>query len=161
VPNEFYFMGLGGLGVSLAGFAGLISALDRTPEGHSAVAAWRIRNIVMGGFGVTFAGFGTVALYTVTSEDLTLTVRLASLLLAALTLAPIPWESRPGPAWPDERHRWRAIWATVAVAVAELANVALGSLGYLQVLFLLHLSGTASIFTRTIRDVARDASSRR
>ncbi|HSL98090.1 MAG TPA: hypothetical protein VK831_05920 [Candidatus Deferrimicrobiaceae bacterium] len=161
MPNEFYFMGLGGLGVSLAGFAGLISALDRRPEGHTPVAAWRIRNIVMGGFAVTFAGFGTVALYTVTSEDLTLTVRLASLLLGALTLAPMPWEARPGPAWPDDRHRQRAVTFTVVLAVAELANVAVGSLGYLQVLFLMHLGGPVSIFANTVRDVAREASARR
>ena len=156
MPNEFYFMGLGGLGVSLAGFAGLISALDRRPVAHGAVAGWRIRNIVMGGFQVTFAGFGTVALYTVTDKDLTLTVRLASLFLAAMTLAPIPREGRPGPAWPDDRHRRRAVAFSVALAVAEVANVAVGSLGYLQVLLLLHLSGPVSIFTRAVRDVARD-----
>jgi hypothetical protein len=155
VPHEFYFMGLGGLGVSLAGFAGLISALDRRPEGHDAVAAWRIRNVVIGGFGVTFAGFGTVALFTVTREDLTLTVRLASLLLALLTLAPMPWEGRSGPAWPDEAYRRRALAATLVLAGAELLNVAVGSLGYLMVLFLAQLTGPVSIFLFTVRDVSR------
>jgi len=58
-------MALAGLGVSLAGFAGLISALDRRPAASSVVAAWRIRNIVIRGFMVTFAGFATVALYTI------------------------------------------------------------------------------------------------
>src|SRR4029077_15770764 len=80
MPGESYFMAFGGLGVSLAGFAGLISALDRRPAAHSALVAWRIRNIVFLGFSLTFVGFGTVALYAVTGADLPLTVRIASLL---------------------------------------------------------------------------------
>ncbi len=42
-------MAMGGLGVSLAGFAGLISALDRRPISRSPVAAYRI-TIVFNGY---------------------------------------------------------------------------------------------------------------
>lgn len=37
MPGEFYFIAFGGLGVSFAGFAGLISALDRGPAAQSVV----------------------------------------------------------------------------------------------------------------------------
>lgn len=93
-----------GLGVSFAGFAGLIAALDRRPAAHSAIAAYRIRSIVFLGFMLSFAGFGTVALYAVTGQDLALTSRLASLLMAAMYVHGL-LKARPGPAWPDERER--------------------------------------------------------
>jgi hypothetical protein len=46
MPGEFYFMAMGGLGVSLAGFAGLIAALTPEQSKDSAVARWRIGHIV-------------------------------------------------------------------------------------------------------------------
>jgi hypothetical protein len=156
MPEEFYFMALAGLGVSLAGFAGLISALDRRPAAGAAVAAWRIRNIVIGGFTVTFAGFLTVSLYTVTRQDLTLTVRLASLALAVANVVPVT-ESRPGPAWPSERGRRVAIAATLALIAGDLSNVIFGGFGLLQLLFLLQLLNPVSIFFNTVRDVASAA----
>jgi hypothetical protein len=154
VDEEFYFMSLAGLGVSLAGFAGLISALDRRPVAHSAVAAWRIRNIVLGGFTITFAGFATVLLFNLTNKDMTLTVRLASLILAAANVVPMFSEARPGPAWPTERGRLVAIAATLLIIAADLGNVIVGGLGYLQLLFLVQLSGPVSIFINTVREVA-------
>jgi hypothetical protein len=151
MPGEFYFMAIGGLGVTLAGFAGLIAALQG-PEGP--VAAWRIRNVVSSGFGVTLVGFATVALYTIT-QDVALTVRLASIVLVAAQLA--RWgEWRPGPAWPNERRRRGYILGQLAVAIAVVVNVALASLGYLQLLLLLFLSVPAGIFARAVRDVTKN-----
>ena len=150
MPGEFYFMAVGGLGVTLAGFAGLIAALQG-PEGP--VAAWRIRNIVYGGFTVTFIGFGTVALYYLT-QDVTTTVRLASVAMVATQLA--RWgEVRPGPAWPNERRRRGYIISGLVVVIAMLVNVALASVGYLQLLLLLLLFSAAGIFARAVRDFTR------
>jgi hypothetical protein len=156
MPEEFYFMGIAAIGVSLAGFAGLIAALDRRPVARSPVTAWRIRHIVMGGFTLTLAGFGTVALYNLTGQDVTLTVRLASLVLALVNVAPMPRESRSGPAWPSERGRRFAIGSSLLIVAADLGNVVVGSPGYLQVLFLLQLLGPVSIFFNTVRDAAND-----
>ncbi len=150
-------MALGGLGVSLAGFAGLISALDRRPGAHSPVAAWRIRNVVIGGFTITGAGFGIVALYTLTGGDLPLTARLGSAALAISTLRPLLVEQRKGPAWPSERGRRAAIGGTLVLLATALGNVAVGGLGYLQLLLLLWLIGPISIFINTVRDVAAGA----
>ena len=154
MQGEFFFMGIAALGVSLAGFAGIIAALDRSPE-RSAVSQWRIRNIVIEGFGITFAGFGTVAVYSVTREDLELTIRIVSLYFVVFRLARIVTQGKPGPAWPDES------WRKIAVA-GDLFNVALivinaifAKLGLFQLLFLLQLYSPASIFIRTIQDLTR------
>lgn len=58
MPGEFFFMALGGLGVSLAGFVGIITALDRSGDARSVIAMWRLRNIVWAGFTLTIIGFG-------------------------------------------------------------------------------------------------------
>jgi hypothetical protein len=150
VPGEFYFMAVGGLGVTLAGFAGLIAALQG-PQGP--VAAWRIRNVVYLGFGVTVLGFGTVALHTIT-QDVTLTVRLVSIVMVVLRGA--NWGAfRPSAAWRDERQRRGAIAIQVGFLVAILANIALAGVGYLQVLLLISLLAPAGIFANAVRDVTR------
>lgn len=153
MQGEFYFMALGGLGVTLAGFAGLIAALQRREGGHSPVAAWRIRNVVYQGFGVAFSGFATVALYTIT-QDVTLTVRLATIWMA-LTLTGFWRELLPTAAWPDERRRRGAIFISVAMTTAVVVNIALASVGYLQLLLLLLLTGPASIFMNAVADVTQ------
>ncbi|HKB28914.1 MAG TPA: hypothetical protein VKC59_07820 [Candidatus Limnocylindrales bacterium] len=152
MPDEFYYMAIAGLGVSLAGFGGIIAALDRRPAANSPVAAWRIRNIAFTGFSLTFTGFGTVALYAVTSGDLTITVRAASLLLAAADLLWLRFETARGPAWTSEGQRRVAIATAVALTVATLSNVAYGASGFLQVLLLAHLGSPVSIFFNTVRD---------
>ncbi len=148
-------MAVGGLGVTLAGFAGLIAALEsREGAGHSPIAAWRIRNVVYQGFAVTFVGFATVALFT-TTQDVALTVRLATALMVLEMAA--NWRSvRASAAWPDERRRRFTIIARTIVGAAGLANVALASVGYLQLLLLLVLSGPASTFVLAIADVTND-----
>jgi len=151
MPSEFYFMAFGGLGVSLAGFAGLIQALDRSPEAQSAVAAYRVRGIVFLGFCLTLVGFGTVALYTVTGENLTLTVRIATIALALMAVRGL-LESRPGPAWRTEGERRVSIVVLTLIITVTLGNLLVADLGYLQLLLLLQLSGPMSIFYNTIRD---------
>lgn len=151
MPGEFYFMAVGGLGVTLAGFAGLIAALERREGGP--VAAWRIRNVVYSGFGVTFVGFATVALYTIT-QDVPLAVRLATIALVLAVAA--NWRSMlPSAAWRDERQRRGAIVLRLAFSAVALVNIALASVGYLQLLLLILLFGPASTFILAVADVTR------
>jgi hypothetical protein len=158
VPGEFYFMAIGGLGVTLAGFAGLIAALEGRVDGLRApIAAWRIRNVVYQGFGVTFVAFATVALYTLT-QNLDLTVRLATIAMV-LSIAG-NWRSLlPGAAWPNERRRRGAIVARTAAGIAGLANIVFASIGFLELFLLLILSGPASTFILAVADVTRGSES--
>lgn len=153
MPDQFYFMSLAGLGVSLAGFAGIIAALDRRPS--SPVRRWRIRYIVMGGFILAFAGFLTIATYTVTGENLVRTVRFVSIVVA-IALAIHYWTAqRPGPAWPKERGRRLAMAASWAGIALWASNVFFGSAGLLEIAFLGLLFDPASVFVNAVRDVAR------
>ena len=119
------------------------------------MAAWRIRNIVIGGIRLTIAGFATVALYTATDENLALSVRLSSALLALPFLFFFWGESRPGPEWPKESDRRFAMAVFSLLFVGTLVNVVLGLLVVLQILFVVYLFDTMTIFLNAVRDVAR------
>lgn len=152
MPGEIFFMTMGGLGVSLAGFAGLISALDRSPTAHSAVASYRIRGIVVLGFAVTFIAFGTIAFFTLSGENVSLTVRVSSLLIAIPHLRGLR-VARPGPLWTNETERRIQIAILLVLIAVTLGNVVVASVGYLELLFILLLGGPVSIFYNTVRDM--------
>src|SRR4051794_5546350 len=154
MPNESFFMAIGAIGVSLAGFAGLISALNPTPGSRSAIAAYRLSGIVFLGFTLTLAGFGTIAAYTISGEDLTLTVRVGTLLLLIPQLRGY-LQARPGPAWPNERERRLGVVSLAVLTVITLGNLVVASLGYLLLLMLASLIGPIQIFYNTVLDAAR------
>lgn len=154
MPGEFFFMALGGLGVSLAGFVGIITALDSREDARSAVSSWRVRNIVRSGFTLTLIGFGIVAVYAASGEDLDLTVRLAALFAILANGTRLRMEFRRGPAWPDA-DRWRVAVAMESLLLAAFAvAVVFPSVGFLQILLIFQLGFPLSIFYFTIREIA-------
>jgi len=160
MPGEFFFMAIGGLGVSLAGFAGLIAALSPKQQRDSAIARWRIGRVVVWGLHVTLVGFGVVAIFALL-EDETQTARVASG-LAGLLLSIRSWRSsRPGPAWPVETQR-RATIALWSFEVAfVLGNVIVASVGYLHVIMLLLLAEPAAVFVAAIQDATSGSTAAR
>lgn len=158
MTDEFFFITFGGLGVSLAGFAGLIHALDRSGKTDSPITRWRIRSIVSAGFGVALSGLLVWPIYRIT-EDVTLTVRLISLFLSAQYLR-LAWaDLKPGPAWPEKR-RWRVNVAISGVLLALVAlNIVVGSVGFLEVLFVLALGQPIGTFIRAVGDLHRSTES--
>jgi hypothetical protein len=149
--DEFFFMAIGGLGLSIAGFAGLIAALTPDQQRDSAAARWRISHIVVWGLHLTFLGFGIVAIFALVNDTST-TARLASG-LAAFLLAEREWRStRPGPAWPNDRGRRLVVGLATSGVVFIAANVVLGSVGYLHVIMLVMLLPPAMIFVSAVRD---------
>ena len=147
-------MALGGLGVSLAGFVGIITALDHREDHKSEVSRWRVRNIVRAGFTLTIIGFGTVAVYSVTGNDLDLTIRLVSGFTLVVNLMRGGSELKPGPAWPD-RAQWRlAVFIELALMVGYAAAIVVPSVGLLQLLLIFQLGFPLSIFSFTIRDIS-------
>lgn len=152
MPGEFFFMALGGLGVSLAGFAGLIAAFGRSKSDPDPVQAWRIANIVIGGAVLTLTGFGTIAVYLVVDEP-TLTVRIASGLLTLFTLLRGISLLGARPAWEGyERRRRLYTIGFVLLTAATAVNVSVASVGLLGVLMVINLFDVFGIFMNAVAD---------
>lgn len=152
-----FFMTMGGLGVSLAGFGGLFSALhhdDRRME--PAIYRWRMRQIVMSSFRLAFLGFGVVVVHGYTG-DVAATARIISGIALVAGVEALITSTRPGPAWPNETDRRGAIGGS-SVSLAVIAgNVIAGSQNYLRIVMLLLLLPPALIFVRATIDATGSA----
>ena len=147
-----FFMTRGGLGVSLAGFGGLFSALHHgDSEMEPAVYRWRMREIVTSSFLLAFLGFGVVVVHGFT-DDLSVTSRMISALALVAGIVRLVVSTRPGPAWPDEADRKGAIGGSVVWLAVIGGNVVAGSQNYLRIVMLLLLLTPALVFIRATID---------
>ena len=141
-----------GLGVSLAGFGGLFSALHHgDSEMEPAVYRWRMREIVTSSFLLAFLGFGVVVVHGFT-DDLSATARIVSALALVAGTVRLLVSTRPGPAWPNETDRKGAIGGSVVWLAVIAGNVFAGSQNYLRVVMLLLLLTPALVFIRATVD---------
>ena len=152
MPESGFFMAIGALGVSFAGFAGVISAFDDSPEGYSAVAAWRLRNLVLDSFTVMMTGFGVVAFHSVTEGDLALAIRLASVFWIIRGISILHPSNSTGPAWDGSPPVLKMLSNGSALVglLAWILVAIIGELRWFQLLFLLSLWAPISHFVSTI-----------
>ena len=148
-------MAMGGLGVSLAGFPGLITAFNSTAISGSPVAIFRLRHRVpqlrRHGRRLRHRRGPRGDRPRPPADD---PHRRHP---PALPYVRGFLQARPGPSWPDERQRWTTIISLVVLTLATLANLVFASLGYLEVLLMAGLVGPITIFYNTIRDYTRSS----
>lgn len=156
MPGEAYFITLAGLGLTLAGFAGLITAVDARPVAHTPARAWRIRNIVLDGTTLLIASIGVLAFYAVTDGNVRVAVMVSGLIVAARLVGVLLPSNLTGPAWEGvSQQQVRATAAfTVVGMLAALWVAFVGEIKWLQLLLFVQLWPPFSIFYNTIRDVA-------
>lgn len=152
MPGEFFFLTFGGLGISLAGFAGLIFVLDPNPVTDNATSRWRIRHIALSGLMIATAGLLVFPTYFLT-DSVPLTVRLISAFgLFALAIS-ARRDLRPGPAWPDERRRRVNMGLALVAAAFWVACAVTGSVGLLMLTFVAWISAPLGTFANSILDL--------
>jgi hypothetical protein len=154
MPGEFFFMSMGGLGMSLAGFGGLIAALTPKKEAASPVARWRITHIVTWGLQLTIVGFGVIVIQSIV-EDAAMTARIASGAVVVIHLLRFR-SNRPGAAFRSEAERKRSVGLTIGVILVVAPNMILGSVGYLHAIMLIMFAGPASIFSTGVKEIFTD-----
>ena len=145
-----FLMAMGGIGISLAGFAGLFSVLG-DHDAASPVYRWRLRQIVITSFQLSFVAFGAIALGGFI-DDAEVTARIVSAAGALLFVVGVMTAGRPGPAWPDERDRRWANGATLVWAAIMGVNVIVGSEPYVRVVLLILLLSPVLTFVRAVYD---------
>jgi len=155
MPGEFFFLTFGGLGISLAGFAGLIFVLDRRKDPDHPIARWRVMHI--GNTGLSIAQTGLVvfpAFYLTDSVEST--VRITSLIGLIFFSAPKFNLHRRSAAWPSERRRKVNIAIEAATAVGWTISIVIGSVGLLMLLFVIWISDGIGAFMRAITEFRLD-----
>ncbi len=154
MEGEGFFTTVAFVGLSIAGFGGLLAALDPRPWHDTPTASWRVKTVVSFGLRVTVVALGTVAVFTL-SGDQSLTIRVGTAALF-LVVGQVAWSAgRPGPAWDDEAQRRTWYRFNAVHLAAMLPNLFLASTGYLQLLFVWSLGLPFSIFLRTVEGAFR------
>jgi hypothetical protein len=152
MPGEFFFLTFGGLGISLAGFAGLIFVLDRSESTDNAVSRWRIRHIALTGLVIASGGLLVFPTYFLT-DDVGVTVRLISVFGLLNLWVSVRRDLRPGPAWPSEGRRKVNLGLIGATAAIWLVALITAHVGWLMLSFVAWISAPIGTFANSILDL--------
>jgi hypothetical protein len=150
------FLTIAGLSLSVAGFAGLITAFRRE-ESWTAKDLWRLRGIVRLSFIAMFLALTPAAIFLVVPTD-AFALGAGSLPVASVyaleALGVLRERTRSGTA------RWIVGYLAmdVVLGVTMLANVVLANAGVLAIVLLIRLSHPVGLFTETIRSFEPGAS---
>lgn len=155
MPGEFFFLTFGGLGISLAGFAGLVFALDRRTDMNDPIVRWRIRHVATTGLLIAQTGLLVFPVFFLT-ESVPTTVRIISL-VGLLAQIPGYLELRPGRAWPSDRRRKINILVASLTVVGWALNIWIASVGFLMLLFVLWLNAPIGTFMNAIIELRVDS----
>ena len=148
MTDQFYFLTLAGLGLSVAGFAGLITAL-RGDGRWSRADLWRLRNIIGTSLMFVFVALLPVPIFRAVGDE-RLTISIMSAVVALIFTNGVIRAFREDPEWPGYA-RQAAIILVPQVALM-LFNVFLGSIALLMFGLLSVLLYPVQLFIRVIRD---------
>jgi len=148
VTDQFYYLTLAGLGLSVAGFAGLVTAL-RGDGRWSRADLWRLRNIIQTSLVFVFVALLPVPIFRAVGDE-RLTISIMSAVVALIFANGLVRAFRDDREWPGYA---KAAALIVAPQIAlMLVNVFLGSIALLMFGLLSVLSFPVQLFIRVIRD---------
>lgn len=148
MTGQPFFLAVAGLGLSIAGFGGLVTAFHQE-EGWSQTELWRLRRIVRMGLICTFVGLVPFPIYAWLGNQ-SLTIRALSVLLAAIHVAESIETLRERGQWQTRGWVVPYVASDVALIVLQLANVAIGSLALVMIGLLVRLWHPTDLFLRVI-----------
>jgi hypothetical protein len=157
VSGQPFFLTVAGISLSLAGFAGLLASFRQPSGSWSRVDLWRLKRIVNRSFVVLALALVPIPLFAIVSDE-ALTVRVVSVLLAALVLLDLV-RITPGwrRDWPNDRGLLFAWTLNGGFAALALANGLWASVGVYELELGAMLFWPASIFIRVLEDLRAEA----
>ena len=148
MTDQFYYLTLAGLGLSVAGFAGLVTAL-RADGRWSRADLWRLRNIIGTSLLFVFVALLPVPIFRAVGDE-RLTISIMSGVVAVIFANGIVRAFREDREWPGYARQAALILAP-QIAVM-LLNVFVGSIALLMFGLLSVLLYPVQLFIRVIRD---------
>jgi len=149
VRDAFFFLSVAGLGMSVAGFAGLVSAFRRG-EAWDRVELWRLRSIARLSFLVVFIGLAVFPVFALLGDEAA-TIRWVSGAIAGLYVIEIVLARRDTLNWPTRTWLVGSLLADGVFAAINAANVVLGLTALLEVGLLLRLVHPVNLFLLVLR----------
>jgi len=149
VRDAFFFLSIAGLGVSVAGFSGLVTAFRRREEGWTRAELWRVRAIPRLSFVLVFLALLPFPLYALTGDE-ALVIRLVSGMVVVAYLSDIVAPRFDMANWPGRSWLANAA-ADSALALVPLVNIFAAQTGLLELALLLRLVHPVSLFLLVLR----------
>lgn len=148
VRDAFFFLSVAGLGLSVAGFSGLVTAFRRREEGWTRVELWRLRAIPRLSFILVFLALTPFPLYALTGDE-PLVIRIVSGLIVFVYLTEIIRPRFEKENWPG--RSWLMSAAVDAVlALVSVVNLFATQTGLLEFALMLRLVHPVNLFVRVL-----------
>ena len=147
--DAFFFLSLAGLGLSVAGFAGLVSAFRRRDEGWTRTELWRLRTIARLSFTLVFLALLPFPLFALSGDEV-LVIRLMSALVVLLYVGDIVAPRFDRDNWPSRSWLASAL-VDAAFALVSLVNLFVAQTGLLELALILRLLHPINLFLRVLR----------
>src|SRR5438128_67517 len=150
MKDAFFFLSVAGLGMSVAGLAGLVSAFRRGEDAWDRIELWRLRAIAQLSFMCVFLALVIFPIFALLSEQAT-TIRFASAANAGLYIIQIILALRDRLNWPRRSWIVDALLPYGAFGLFNIVNIMLGLTGLLEVGLLLRLVHPVNLFLMVLR----------
>ena len=147
--DAFFFLSLAGLGLSVAGFAGLVSAFRRRDEGWTRTELWRLRTIARLSFTLVFLALLPFPLFALSGDEV-LVIRLMSALVVLLYVGDIVAPRFDRDNW-SSRSWLASALVDAAFALVSLVNLFVAQTGLLELALILRLLHPINLFLRVLR----------
>ena len=147
--DQFFFLSVAGLALSVAGFAGLVSAFRGRDRGWTRTELWRLRTIARLSFVLVFLALLPWPLYALTGDE-ALVIRIVSGLIILAHLFGIIEPRFDRPNWPGRTWLPNAIVHLVVVLVS-VVNLAAAQTGLLELALMLRLIHPINLFLVVLR----------
>jgi hypothetical protein len=149
VRDAFFFLSMAGLGLSVAGFAGLVSAFRRRDEGWTRTELWRLRTIARLSFVLVFLALLVFPLYALSGDE-TAVIRVLSASIVLLYLGEIIAPGFDRTNWPGRSWLYSAL-VDALFALVSLVNLVAGQTGLLELALVLRLLHPVNLFLKVLR----------
>jgi hypothetical protein len=124
VRDAFFFLSIAGLGTSVAGLAGLVSAFRRGEDAWDRVESWRLRAMARLSFTCVFLALPIFPMFALLGEQAT-SIRLASAAIAGLYVIEIILAFGDRLNWPRRAWMVGALLPDGAFGLFNIVNTAL------------------------------------
>ncbi|MDQ2915011.1 MAG: hypothetical protein M3T56_17425 [Chloroflexota bacterium] len=146
--DAFFFLSIAGLGVSVAGFSGLVTAFRRPDGAWTRTELWRLRAIPRFSFVLVFLALAPFPLFALTGDE-ALVIRIVSGLIVLVHLYDIIAPRFQMANWPGQSWLISAA-AESAVALLSVVNLFAAQTGLLELALLLRLVHPVDLFIRVL-----------